>query len=378
VFVQWEGMKRRMIGASPAAVWALGAAAAVACNAAGGDERQLVGTQGTGGVGGGLGTGGSPSLRPDGGASENFGAHFEQAGSTVTNITVCAGECTVVVAVATGGRAPYTFVWDGGATGATREICPTEDGTYEVAVTDSGVSGEVPRPAETVHASLAVDVVECPDGGSGGSGGTGGGTGGTGGAGGDGGVVSCSTVGTQLHWAQWTSINIGSPGTADGVFVAPGHASITVNYSGELLSWSALAGGGKVFVPERAYLGPTVANAPGDGGMLAVQGAAGITQVIRFSRPVCDPVLAVWSFGFGAIGEKMEWEFDAEPELLQSQGSDPTMAGGLGIAGRRLWGIEGSGMVEFKGVFTAIRFTVPVPEPLIGYGGFTLGLRTQQ
>jgi hypothetical protein len=39
------------------------------------------------------------------------------------------------------------------------------DTSYEVAVTDTGSTGEIPPPSRTVRAQLTTDVVDCPDGG---------------------------------------------------------------------------------------------------------------------------------------------------------------------------------------------------------------------
>ncbi len=54
-----------------------------------------------------------------------FDAHIEQNHIAVTFVTLsCAGPCADVVAVPTGGGAPYTFKWDDGSTVATRHVCP--------------------------------------------------------------------------------------------------------------------------------------------------------------------------------------------------------------------------------------------------------------
>ena len=52
-------------------------------------------------------------------------AHIEANRMTVTFITVgCTGPCADVVAVATGGYAPYTFKWDDGSTSAGAQRVP--------------------------------------------------------------------------------------------------------------------------------------------------------------------------------------------------------------------------------------------------------------
>jgi hypothetical protein len=74
--------------------------------------------------------------------------------------------CAVVEAVATGGNEPYSFSWDDGSTNPQRQVCPTSTTDFHVKVTDTGTTGEIPRPAETAQASLTADVLACPDGGA--------------------------------------------------------------------------------------------------------------------------------------------------------------------------------------------------------------------
>jgi hypothetical protein len=94
-------------------------------------------------------------------------AHIERNHITVTFVTLsCAGPCADVVAVPTGGQAPYTFKWDDGSASASRHVCPTSSTSYSVKVTDTGTSGELARAAQTVQVPLAANVVACPDGGA--------------------------------------------------------------------------------------------------------------------------------------------------------------------------------------------------------------------
>jgi hypothetical protein len=94
-------------------------------------------------------------------------AHIEQSHITVTIVTVsCSGPCADVVAVAAGGHAPYSFLWDDGSTSASRTVCPTSSTHYDVRVTDTGTSGELARPAQTVDVPLGAHVVACPDAGA--------------------------------------------------------------------------------------------------------------------------------------------------------------------------------------------------------------------
>jgi hypothetical protein len=102
----------------------------------------------------------------DASASAALDAHIEQNRVTITFVTlICTGPCADVVAVPTGGQAPYTFAWDNGSTSAARHVCPTSSTNYSVKVTDTGTFGELARPPETVQVPLTANVIACPDGG---------------------------------------------------------------------------------------------------------------------------------------------------------------------------------------------------------------------
>src|SRR6185312_269406 len=63
--------------------------------------------------------------------------------------SVCPGDCVQLTAAASGGRAPYAFVWSPEATsgGGSITVCPDRTTTYSVNATDSsGSSGEIQRP----------------------------------------------------------------------------------------------------------------------------------------------------------------------------------------------------------------------------------------
>jgi hypothetical protein len=93
-------------------------------------------------------------------------ASIEENHVTVTIVTLsCAGDCANVEAVATGGHPPYAFAWEDGSTNPSRQICPTSNTAYSVKVTDTGTTGENPRPPASVRVPLAANVLTCPDGG---------------------------------------------------------------------------------------------------------------------------------------------------------------------------------------------------------------------
>jgi hypothetical protein len=106
------------------------------------------------------------SLGPghDASAGPALEAHIEQNHIAIQVVTVsCAGPCADVVAVATGGHAPYTFTWEDGSTSTARHVCPSADTSYTVKVTDTATTGELGRAAQTVQVPLTANVIACPD-----------------------------------------------------------------------------------------------------------------------------------------------------------------------------------------------------------------------
>src|SRR6185312_1397173 len=98
---------------------------------------------------------------PDGGSLD---AHIESGGIAVQLVTLgCSAGCADVQAIATGGNPPYSFAWQDGAVGAARHLCPSATESFEVTASDTGGSGELPRPSQTAKAQVTAQVLACPD-----------------------------------------------------------------------------------------------------------------------------------------------------------------------------------------------------------------------
>jgi hypothetical protein len=103
------------------------------------------------------------------GGGQGLDAYIEQGPVAVKLVTLsCSGECATVQAVGTGGAPPYTYAWEDGSTAPVRKVCPASNTAYSVEVTDSGETGELPKPPQTARASVTADVLACTDGGHGG------------------------------------------------------------------------------------------------------------------------------------------------------------------------------------------------------------------
>jgi hypothetical protein len=260
------------------------------------------------------------------------------AGMTIEILTLaCAGDCADIEARASGGNPPYAFAWEDGSSAPTRHVCLDASASLTVDVTDTAIDDdEFKYAASTVSAQVTATVLECtPDGG-----------------------VADPTV----YWADWTEMNLGTPGTAQAT-ISPPSGDVKVAYDGEVLSASAISDGfTNNFVPQETYLSAMVDNAPPNGGMVAWSGESALTQTITFSKPVHNPVIAVWSVGFGSLGQSMTLEFEQTPTLLSVGTSNYFLPPDLTVSGKRAQGIEGNGVLQFEGTFTALAFTVPAPE----------------
>jgi len=77
------------------------------------------------------------------------------------DVSVCAGSAASLAASATGGSAPYSYLWDNGATTASVSVSPSATAVYTVAITDN--NGNTAYDAVTVHVNAAPTANAGPD-----------------------------------------------------------------------------------------------------------------------------------------------------------------------------------------------------------------------
>lgn len=151
------------------AVVVLGVCFLSACAASGSAPGGASGT--SGGSGGSAALGGSGGVSGVGGVGGVGGgnaltAHVETPeGLEIEIVTIaCEDQCAEVIAVAHGGNPDYTFAWSDGATTAARRLCPDDDTTYRVTVTDTAIiDTEFPYAAQTARANVTANVIACAD-----------------------------------------------------------------------------------------------------------------------------------------------------------------------------------------------------------------------
>ncbi len=187
-------------------------------------------------------------------------------------------------------------------------------------------------------------------------------------------VLAAASVGAHadpIDWTSWSSITVGSPtGAASGTITPSAGPTITVSYSGEVISQSN-TGGYPSWTPSTSYTGGIVDNAPpASGGIIAQSGGSGTTtNTITFSQPIVDPVMSIWSLGAGGI--PASYVFAQTPTIVAGGPSLEYGGGGLTAPDTvTIGGNEGNGTIEFVGTYSQISFTNPQYEY---WFGFTVG-----
>jgi hypothetical protein len=173
-----------------------------------------------------------------------------------------------------------------------------------------------------------------------------------------------------VSWANWSnSYTAGNTTGAASASIAS--TPVTISYTGEVES---VVANYPSWAPASSYVGGTVGNAPPQsGGIVQLFGGSyGTgTDTITFSRPVTDPVMAIWSLGQN--GDTAEFDFTSnEPFTIQAGGPSNEYGGGtITQIGNNVYGAEGNGTIQFDGTYSSISWTTPVFE---NWYGFTAGI----
>jgi hypothetical protein len=162
-----------------------------------------------------------------------------------------------------------------------------------------------------------------------------------------------------IDWNAWTS--------ATGGTIAPDSVGVTF----------AIAGTGSVnnlvpnypsYTPTTTFADGTVVNnapVPADAIIQLVGGNTNVNTV-TFSKPVVNPVMAIWSLGAG--GTPAQFDFiNATPVFVAGGRSNEYGGSAITLSGNDVLGSEGNGTVQFIGTFTSLSWTNPTFEDWYGF-----------
>jgi hypothetical protein len=170
----------------------------------------------------------------------------------------------------------------------------------------------------------------------------------------------------RIAWATFTS---NTDGTISGL-------GITITYTGEK---SGLLDPGPLWTPVSTFSGGRVPNPPPSlSPAIEEEGGKDTIDTLTFSKPVEDPVMAIWSLGslsheppiqarFAFLPASKNWTIQSGGPSTEHHGhplfvcpDDPSA----------VCGIEGNGTIMFHGTFSTISFQLPDFER---FYGFTVG-----
>jgi hypothetical protein len=193
-------------------------------------------------------------------------------------------------------------------------------------------------------------------------------------------MAAANASAVPYYYTDWTAADPGA-GTAHGVITLPDLSTVTVDFSAVYGDGSAgsfvgaYTGGNWTGWNDYSsdYLSSQVSTIPYPD-MLQLQGGQNQIYKVHLGAAIKDPIMAIVSLG--ANGTNTHYNFDS-PFTILSQGGDywGGCATCLTQSGNDLIGNEGSGTIQFLGVFSDFSWTVPTGEY---WHGFTFGIRTTE
>ena len=185
--------------------------------------------------------------------------------------------------------------------------------------------------------------------------------------------VATLTVIAKIQWTQWTNATPGVPGLAWGTNAV----GVCVSYSGEVHSLYVNSPSWKL---STTFSGGTIPNPPPTNyNSIQLYGGNPGINTITFSKPVTDPVIAIWNLG--GSGLTASFEFQTTNQIaIESGGPSDRYSSGTSIIqiGNTIDGTNGNGTIQFHGTFTQISWIYPWIFPTYddyyGFPAFTVGV----
>jgi hypothetical protein len=166
-------------------------------------------------------------------------------------------------------------------------------------------------------------------------------------------------------WTDWTSVTVGSPGSAVGTF-----GGITVTYNGEVISRTVTDGTFTGWVPDSSFVdGTVVTSSPREvGDIIGLAGEYTGINTVTFASAIVDPVMAIWSLGSPSLLRSFS-SISETPTFVVGGPNGDYGGAAIIVSGNTVSGQEGNGVVQFTGTISSISWT---NTPELWYG-FTVG-----
>jgi len=164
--------------------------------------------------------------------------------------------------------------------------------------------------------------------------------------------VAASAHADPITWNQWTSNSTGTMGP------------VAVTFAGETSSgWYAAY---PSWTPATTWADGVVIDNNPTGGIIRLLGGSTQVNTLTFSKPVVDPVVAIWSLGQGSIAPSFDF-IGAAPIFVVGGPSAEYVGSSIYVVGNSVFGAEGNGSVLFKGTYTSLSWTNPKAEDWYGF-----------
>jgi hypothetical protein len=169
--------------------------------------------------------------------------------------------------------------------------------------------------------------------------------------------------------ASWTAWASALTTVLTGSLTQNGN-TVGVSYSGDR---AGLDFDASYFDTPGSFTNAVVTNTPQDLGTVRMVGGAATVNRFHFSSAVIDPVIALFSVGQANTPARFVF-LDSPSVVIGAQGSGHWGGGSLVLSTPfTVSGVEGNGLLQFKGTYTDLRFTTPDFE---NYYGATVGAMT--
>ncbi len=142
-------------------------------------------------------------------------------------------------------------------------------------------------------------------------------------------------------------------------------------YWNQVGTWNSVSG---------AWTSSTVPNLPPNSQLVAQTGISGTNQRISFSAPISNMTMNIFSLGSisfnGSIGVTVSFTFNRDFEIVSQDPRCDISTGDycLWKVGRTLFGAEGSGTIQFTGVFQSVELDASDVEH---YNAYQIGVTSE-